>query len=170
MTSPRSYPAQGTHWTVRSVSLGLALLMALGLACATPDGNASAKQKVSPSDGWIEIAIADRHVPADPLGEPGASANRPPPCELELELGGNQALLRKLAPQGDSPPYTVQETLRFAAPPGSHRGTLYYSACRTSWGQLDSREVDVALEVRTAHVTRLEFDGSTVLTYPPAPR
>ena len=52
---------------------------------------------------------------------------------------------------------------------GRHRGTLYYSGCRTSWGQLDGRDVDVALEVRTGYVTRLEFDGSTLLTYPPTP-
>lgn len=170
MTRTRCSRLQATGGAWRSVPFGLFFLLALGLACAVPKGDARVKGEAGAEDGWIELAISDPHVPADPLGEPGSSANRPPPCEVELELGGSQALLRKLAPQGDSPPYTVRETLRVAAPPGSHRGTLYYSSCRTAWGQLDGREVDVALEVQTAHVTRLEFDGSTVLTYPPSPR
>ncbi len=134
-----------------------------------PDGGTSELRVASPSDGWIEISISDPHVPADPLGDPGSSADRPPPCELELELGGSPALLEKLTPRGDTAPYTVRETLRVVAPAGFHRGTLYYSSCRTAWGQLDGREVTVALEVQTGHVTRLEFDGRTVLTYPPSP-
>lgn len=148
----------------------LGLLVAVGLACATPDADSSARPKAGPSDGWIELAIDDPYVPADPLGDPGATTGPPPPCELELELDGSRTLLQKLSPSGDTPPYAVNETLRVPAPPGAHRGTLYYSGCRSSWGQLDSRDVDVALEIRTGQVTRLEFDGSTLLTYPPAPR
>jgi hypothetical protein len=148
----------------------LSLLVAVGIGCTTPDDGSRAHPKAGPSDGWIEIAIDDPSVPGDPLGEPGASAGPPPPCELELELGGSRTLFRKLSPRGDAPPYAVRVTLRVPAPPGAHRGTLYYSGCRTAWGQLDSRDVDVALVIHTGYVTRLEFDGSTLLTYPPAPR
>lgn len=155
---------------MRATQRGLLLLAVLAVSCAAPQEGASTRREADPSDGWIELAIQDPHVPADPLGDPGASSGKPPPCELELQLGGSQALFRPLTPRGETPPYTVQETLRVAAAPGSHSGTLYYSGCRTAWGQLDSRELDVALEVRTGQVTRLEFDGSTLLTYPPAPR
>ena len=120
--------------------------------------------------GWIELAIHDPSVPADPVGDPGGGAARPPPCEVELELNGVVALSERLDPQGSAPPYTVDETLRVAAPAGSHDAALYYSGCRTAWGQLDGRSAEVALVVRAGYVTRLEFDGSTVLTWPPVPR
>ena len=154
--------------TRRRRALALLLTAMVALACATPEIEDSKRTRPAASDGWIEIVVLDRHVPADPLGDPGSSAKHPPPCELELELGGRRTLTRTLTPRGDVPPYTVDETLRVAAAPGSHRGTLYYSGCRTAWGQLDGRETEVALDVRAAHVTRLEFDGATLLTYPPA--
>jgi len=145
------------------------LALVLAISCAEASLGGPERHIANASDGWIELRILDPHVPADPLGDPGSSSGRPPPCEVELELSGSRILTRPLDPRGDEPPYTVRETLRVAVPPGAHRGTLYYSGCRTAWGQLDGRDVDVSLEVRTGYVTRVEFDGSTLLTYPPTP-
>jgi hypothetical protein len=88
---------------------------------------------------------------------------------VELEIDGAAAFSKSLDPQGSSPPYKVEETIRVPATPGPHAASLYYSSCRTAWGQLDGRDVAVAIDVQPGHVTRLEFDGSTVLTWPPAP-
>ena len=149
-------PRRPRKRTARAAGL---LLLALTASCAGGTEDTGERRIAAPSDGWIELVIRDPHVPADPLGDPGANSGEPPPCEVELELGGSRVLARPLSPRGEAPPFTVRETLRLSAPPGRHRGTLYYSGCRTSWGQLDGRDVDVALEVRTGYVTRLEFDG-----------
>jgi hypothetical protein len=159
----------GTVRVRGSAAAGLLLTLLWAASCAGPADGGARERAPRASDGWLELVIRDAHVPADPLGDPGASSGGPPPCEVELELGGEPVLARALSPQGDAPPFTVNETLRTALPPGDHRGTLYYSGCRTAWGQLDGRDVSVVIEVRTGYVTRVEFDGSTLLTYPPDP-
>jgi hypothetical protein len=146
-------------------TLPMVLCCSLALACAPT----AEREPAAHATGWVELAIRDRHVPADPLGEPGSGADRPPPCEVELELDGRSLLATPLAPTGSAPPYAVDTKFRVEAPAGRHRAAVYYSACRTAWGQLDGREVEIAIDVHAGHVTRLEFDGARVVAFPPTP-
>lgn len=137
------------------------LAAALALACAAGEQRPGSR----PGDAWVELTIRDRQVPADPVG----AGDRPPPCEVELALDGRTLLATPLAPTGAAPPYTVDSRFLLAAAPGRHRAALHYSACRTDRDQLDGRDVEIEIEVRPGHVTRLEFDGAQVVAWPPVP-
>jgi len=138
------------------------LLVASLLACTAPKPESSAAPiRVPPGQGWVELHILDRHVPADVV--PDASGrSRPPPCSIEVDLDGKVLVSSALEPAGSAPPYTVDSTFRVAASPGDRLARVTYSGCRTWEQQLDSREVQIPIAVQAGLVTLLRFDGATL--------
>jgi hypothetical protein len=130
------------------------------LACSATDGPRAA----DPTAGaWVEVALVDPSVPADPITQGG----RAPTCHLEVHLSGATVLSEPISPQGSRPPYSVDSTFRFTATPGEHSATVYYAGCRTFQGNLDSREAHIAISVRRGYVTKLRFDGARLEAHPP---
>jgi hypothetical protein len=146
----------------------VALLLVLSTAaCARREPPAP---PLPPSQGWVELTLEDDEVPADPISLGGGGPALPPPCHVEVDLGGRTVLSSVLQPSGQSPPFSVASTFRFAAPAGEHATTLTYVGCRTFGDQLDSLEVELRIPVRSGQVTHLRFDGSTLeARTPPGP-
>ena len=140
---------------------GLAPL-ALLLACSATPQKTPPPPPLAPGQGWVELTLEDSKVPADPV------VAGPPECHLLVDLGEQNVLSEAIAPGGSRPPYSVDSTFRFAAAAGEHDATVLYSGCRTFKDQLDSREARIAISVRGGQLTRLHFDGSTLVAHSPA--
>ena len=110
--------------------------------------------------GWVELTLVDRNIPSDPIGGGAGERERPPTCELVVDINGESVLSEALRPTGASPPYSVDSVFRFPAPPGDHRASVIYSGCRTFEKRTDSVEAVLRISVRRRHVTRMRFDGS----------
>lgn len=113
--------------------------------------------------------MQDADIPADPISLGEGERARPPECHLEVDMGGRRVLSKPIQPSGNTPPYSVASTFRFAAPPGEHATTVTYVGCRTFGDQLDSREANLRIPVRAGQVTSLRFDGSTLEARTPFP-
>ena len=159
----------------------LAALLLVGAGCAAPPAQpppetpgaappppppARAEPALPPNHGWIELALRDRNVPADPAYYPP----QPPSCELEVHLDGVPVAMRLLRPTGTAAPYSVTTSLRVPAGAGWHDATITYARCRAFRGQLDSLEARIRLAVAPGAVTTIRYDGSRVTASPPRPR
>jgi len=112
--------------------------------------------------GWVEFALVDHRVPADPVEKRAGRPAQPPRCVLAVDLDGESVLSEMIRPMGDEPPYSVESLFRFPAPPGEHAAVVYYSGCRTFDNRLDSVEAALRISIRSHHVTRIRFDGSVL--------
>jgi hypothetical protein len=145
-------------------ALRFSALIALALAsvaCSRSDGHRSLRPDPDlRADGWVEFTLLDRAVPADPIGAAAGRPARAPTCELLVDLDGESVLSEVIHPTGTTPPYSVESTFRFSAPPGEHGAAIYYSGCRAFGRRPDSVEAALRISVRGRHVTRIRFDGS----------
>jgi len=135
-------------------------LIALALAvcaCSRPEGTQPPAR-----DGWVEFTLVDHRVPADPVERRAGHPAQPPRCVLAVDLDGESVLSETIQPTGSAPPYFVESLFRFPAPPGEHAAAVYYSGCRTFGNRVDSVEAALRISVRSRHVTRIRFDGSTL--------
>jgi hypothetical protein len=148
----------------------LALLFALSVvlaSCTSRQTSTTPPAPPGPAQGWVELTLADREVPADPISLGSGQAAHPPRCHVEVEVAGRTVLSQSIEPAGSGPPYSVDSTFRFAMPAGEHATTVTYAGCRTFGDQLDSREARLRIPVRSGQVTFLRFDGTTLQALTP---
>jgi hypothetical protein len=140
------------------------ILLALAFfACEMHEGSRGVRPASELStNGWVELTLVDRNVPSDPVRSGAGERERPPTCKLVVDFDGESVLSEVLRPTGALPPYSVESTFRFPAPPGDHGAAVIYSGCRTFGDRLDSVEAVLRISVRRRHVTRMRFDGSVL--------
>jgi hypothetical protein len=145
--------------------IAIALAVATAVACSIFGARDSIdSSRDLPTNGWIQFAVMDHNIPSDPANE---GELQPPTCEIEVRLDDQIVHSQTLRPSGSSEPYSLESEFRIRAPSGKHTATIYYSSCRVYRRQLDSLELEVPVAIYPGHVTRMEFDGSSVSAFPP---
>lgn len=145
----------------------LVALLLVGAACAAPPDPAPTPRPAvapPPTHGWIELALRDRNVPADPAFQ---HPPQPPTCQIEVQLDGVSVASRDLLPTGAGAPYAVDASFRVRAGAGWHTAIIYYGRCRTFRGQLNSLEAQIRLAVAPGATTTIHYDGSRLTSTPP---
>jgi hypothetical protein len=148
----------------------VALLLLQG-ACAGPrTSEAAATAALGSGGGWVEVTIADRRIPADPIAQLAGHPLRPPTCTLEIELDGTTVLSEQLQPTGASPPYSVRSTFQLPVAAGEYDADFIYSGCRSVGQRRDSVRAGIRFPVHVRQTTRIRFDGARIeAEFPTAP-
>jgi len=151
-------------------SFSILVLGVLLPGCATASSEDRRAYILAHPHGWVEITIADPHVPDVPADEDSDDPwQKPTSCGATVELDEEPFLYGAAYPSGDAAPYSAKTGFRFPAPVGATELRFAYSRCRLTDGETATLGLSAVFVIEEGQTHEVVFDGTQLSVRAPHP-